>query len=301
VIRPYPKIFTIGQRYIEDIFDGEVVVEEKLDGSQFAFSNIDGEIHMRSKGAIQYRQNPDAMFRQAVDYVSGLDLPERIVFYCEYLRVPKHNTLRYDRIPKNHLMLFGISDVSGTTFCNKNSIQLWAERLDIEPVPCLFEGKIKSIDELMSYLETDSFLGGSKIEGVVAKNYEKAFLLGGQPIPFMAGKFVSEASKEVHRSQWKQENTGKGRWETFKEGFRTEARWQKAVQHLAEARKLEFAPRDIGALVKEIQRDILEEETDYIKDFLFKEYGHEVLKRAIAGFPDHYKKWLAERAFEEVA
>ena len=301
MIGPYPKIFAIGQRYIQDLFDGEVVIEEKADGSQFVFANINGQAHMRSKGTAQYVEKHDAMFKKAVEYVASLDLPDRVVFYCEYLRSPKHNTLKYDRIPKNHLALFGISDVTGTTFCGRDSIELWADRLRIEPIPCLFEGKVKSVDDLMRFLETDSFLGGTKIEGIVVKNYEKAFLLGGQPIPFMAGKLVSEAFKEVHRSTWGRENTGKGRWDTFKEGFRTEARWHKAIQHLAEAGKLEYVPRDIGSLIKEIQQDILEEETDYIKDFLFKEFGQEVLRTAIAGFPDFYKKWLAERAFGEGA
>lgn len=301
MFNPYPKIFSIGTKYIQDIFDGEVDLEEKLDGSQFSMASIGGELHMRSKGAIQYRENPDAMFRQAVDYVAGLDLPDRVVFYCEYLRTPKHNTLKYDRVPKNNLMLFGASDVTGTTFCGHQYIEKWAAKLNIEPVPLLFSGTIKSVEELMGFLDRESFLGGAKIEGVVVKNYGKAFLLGGQPIPLMAGKLVSESFKEVHRTQWKQGHTGKGRWETFKDGFCTEARWMKATQHLAESGRLEHTPRDIGTLIKEVQRDIIEEEEDYIKDFLFKEFGQEVLKRAIAGLPDWYKKHLAEQAFENVA
>lgn len=292
MFNPYPKIFAIGTRYIQDIFDGEVDVEEKLDGSQFSACSIGGELHMRSKGTVQYLEKPDAMFRQAVDYFASLDLPDRVVFYCEYMRIPKHNVLKYGRVPKNNLMLFGASDVTGTTFCCRQYIEKWAAKLDIEPVPLFFSGTIKSSEELIEFLDRESFLGGTKIEGIVVKNYGKEFLLGGQPIPFMAGKLVSEAFKEVHRSQWKQENTGKGRWETFKDGFCTEARWHKAVQHLAESGELEHAPRDIGSLIKEVQRDILEEETDYIKDFLFKEFGQEVLKRAITGLPDWYKKLL---------
>lgn len=297
----YPKIFSIGTRYIKDIFDGDVYVEEKADGSQFCFGSINGDLHMRSKGAVQYLAKPDAMFRQAVDYVAGLDLPDRVVFYCEYLRTPKHNTLKYNRVPKNNLMLFGVSDVTGTVFCSRGSIETWSERLNIEPAPLLLFGQIKSIDELLDLLERESFLGGTKIEGVVVKNYAKEFLLGGQPIPLMAGKLVSEAFKEVHRASWGKEHTGKGRWEAFKDGFCTEARWQKVVQHLAEAGKLQHEPRDIGNLIKEVQRDIIDEETDYIKDFLFEEFGQEVLKRAISGFPDWYKKQLAERTFAEVA
>jgi len=54
-------------------------------------------------------------------------------------------------------------------------------------------------------------LGGCKVEGVVVKNYAKQFLLGGQPMPLMMGKFVSENFKEVNQKTWKGEHTGKGK------------------------------------------------------------------------------------------
>ena len=37
------------------------------------------------------------------------------------------------------------------------------------------------------------------------------------------------------------------------EGLRTEARWRKAVQHLREEGRLERSPKDIGALLVELQ------------------------------------------------
>lgn len=118
-----------------------------------------------------------------------------------------------------------------------------------------------------------------------------------QVFPLMAGKFVSEAFKEVHRAGWKKEHTGKGRWETFVDGYRTEARWHKAIQHLREGGKLDGSPKDIGPLIKEIQKDVAEEERQTIMEFLWKEFGQEVLRKAIAGFPEWYKEQLLAGSF----
>ena len=107
---------------------------------------------------------------------------------------------------------------------------------------------------------------------------------------------MSEAFKEKHQS-WGKENTGKGKWETFKESFRTEARWNKAVQHLRDNGELENAPRDIGVLIKEVHRDIQEEEMDEIKKFLWDELGKDLLRKSTAGFPEWYKEKLLKNSF----
>jgi hypothetical protein len=151
---------------------------------------------------------------------------------------------------------------------------------------------------LQYLLQTESILGGPKIEGFVVKNYERKFLLGGQPMPIMAGKFVREDFKEVHRQSWGKKYTGKGRWETFVESFRTEPRWQKAVQHLAERGELENSPRDIGKLIKEVQGDIIGEEKEAIKEFLWSQFGQEVVRTAVKGLPEWWKEKLLSRSFD---
>ena len=84
----------------------------------------------------------------------------------------------------------------------------------------------------------------------------------------------------------------------FKENYRTEARWAKAAQHLKEAGKLEGTPRDIGKLIVEVKRDIEEEEMEAIKDFLFKQFGEELLRRSTVGLPEYYKNKLLDDSFD---
>lgn len=287
----FPKIFTLGQDYIKDIFLEDVEITEKVDGSQFCMGVINGELNVRSKGSQLYVDNPDKMFKLAVDYALSISksMPEGLVFYCEYLMKPKHNVLKYDRVPKNNIILFGVSDLSGKFYPD---LEHYAQLLGIESVPVLYKGKVTSIEDLKKYLETDSILGGTKIEGFVVKNYSRPFLLGGQPIPLMSGKFVSEAFKEIHGKEWKRDKTGKGKWETYCETFRTDARWLKSIQHLKEKGELENSPRDIGKLLKEIKEDIAAEEKENIMKFLWREFGDELLRKSTAGFPEWYKEHL---------
>ena len=299
MISSYPKIFTVGQDYIRDLFNEEVEITEKLDGSQFVFGKIDGVLYMRSKGAQIFPEAPQKMFLTAIDYVMSLNLPDGIVFYCEYMSKPKHNVLKYERVPLNNLMLFGVADVTGHNFYKKYSdLTMFAEGINIEPAPILFQGKIIEAGDILDLMNTDSHFGGVKIEGIIVKNYHRPFLLGGQPIPLMAGKFVSEKYKEISGKYWSKEHTNKGKWETLKENYRTESRWLKSIQHLRDDNLLENSPKDIGFLIKAIQQDIIDEEKDNIKEFLWKEFGQELLRKSTSGFPEFYKKYLMEKQFE---
>lgn len=286
MISSYPKIFALGTRYVNGILDGEHEITEKIDGSQIAFGIIEGNLYIRSKGKDMDIDAPEKMFAEGVDYIKSIcnRLPSNLVFYGEYLRKPKHNTIAYSRIPKNHIMLFGVMDMSQSF---RMGLDDYADRLEVEAVPVL-KG-----DNLAAILETESVLGGSRIEGIVVKNYGKTVMVGGQVLPLMAAKLVSEKFKEVHRERWGKEEKFKGKWETFCDSFCTEARWRKAVQHLRESGTLKGEPSDIGAIMSEVNMDIEAEERQSISNFLYAERKREVMKAATKGLPEWYKKELA--------
>lgn len=296
MIKAFPKIFALGTDYIKDILDGEVEVTEKIDGSQFVFGRIDGELFVRSKGAMLHFDAPNNMFREGVEYVASIAdrIPDNTVFHGEYLQTPHHNTLTYDRIPKNHICLFSVSD-NTEKYYGHDEITKWAEALEVDAVPLIYKGIISSTDQILEFMGNPSYLGKANAEGVVVKNYNKPFLLGGQPIPVMSGKYVSEQFKEVHRAGWSKENTGRGKWEVFKEGYKTEARWHKAIQFLRDSNDLTESPKDIGKLIARVMQDIEEEEKETIKNFLWKEFGSEVLRTSVQGLPEFYKMWLLKK------
>ena len=83
------------------------------------------------------------------------------------------------------------------------------------------------------------------------------------------------------------------------EHLRTKARWEKAVQHLAEAGVLEDSPRDIGKIIKEIPADIEKEMKSEISEVLWKHFWPQIRRGANAGVAEWYKERLAEGAFVE--
>lgn len=299
MIKAFPKIFAIGQSCISDIFKSEVEITEKIDGSQFNFGKVDGELYLRSKNVQIYPENPDNMFRKAVDYVLSIEdkIENNTVYYSEYLMKPNHGALKYERTPLNKLILFGVSNNIDQFNNSYESIKKQSNEIGIECVPLLFRGVIENPQALLKMLEIKSVLGNVSIEGIVIKNYSQPFLIGNVLIPIMMGKYVSEKYKEVQKTGWKKYRTHKGKFELLKESFRTEARWNKAIQHLRDSGELENAPRDIGKLIKEIQNDITEEEKENIKEFLWNEYSKEILGYAIKGFPEFYKEYLLKENF----
>lgn len=295
----FPKILHIGDKQILDLFEGEVEITEKLDGSQFSFGKIDGEVITRSKG--REFDEPDKLFKPVWEYVHSIadKLPEGIFFYGETLGTPRHSTLAYDRTPKNFFAMFGVYVAETREFLNYDAIKEWSEKLDVDPIPLLYKGEI-SQDKILEMVEdTPSYLGGQNIEGVVVKAYKPWMFLGQIPLSVMSGKYVTEAFKEVHNKDWTRLNTGKGKFDVLKENYRTEARWNKAIQHLKERGELTGTPKDIGALLKEINIDIETEEKENIKDQLYAIYKGDIMKYATHGLAQWYKEKLVKGEINE--
>lgn len=298
-IPSYPSVRNLGHPQIAELMDGLVYVQEKVDGSQFSFGLIDGELLMRSKGAQVYPETADKLFRPAVETVLRLHEEGRLkpgnIYRGEVLCRPKHNTLEYGRVPAGNIALFDVQ-WGEQNYADPRDLPLYAEQLGIESVPLLWYGEIEDAEAVRNFLETDSFLGGAKIEGVVIKNYER-FGKDGKPL---FGKHVSEAFKESHSKQWGERNPGRADVvEKLIETLRTEARWRKAIQHLAEAGELEHSPRDIGKLIAEIQRDVFEEEGVFIRDVLFEHFRRQIGRGVTSHFPEFYKNLLMSRQFQE--
>lgn len=291
---PFPKILHIGDKQIADLFDGPVEITEKVDGSQFGFGKENGKLFCRSKGKEQDLDNPDMMFIEGVEYVKSIQdkIPDNHTFYGEYLQKPKHNTLAYDRIPTNHIALFGVYNYTTKEFYGTQEIAEWASRLGVDAIPVIKTGNAAPEEVLGLVKERVSYLGGQNVEGVVVKAYKPWLFLNQIPLSVMAGKYVTEEFKEVHIKNWKAENTGKGKLEVAVSQYRSEARWNKAVQHLRDDGSLTGSPKDIGPLIKEVRADIIAEEKENIKDMLWKIYENNFLQASVAGLPQWYKEKL---------
>jgi hypothetical protein len=109
----------------------------------------------------------------------------------------------------------------------------------------------------------------------------------------MKAKVVREDFKEVHAGEWGKANpSSKDVVGAIIEAYKTEARWNKAVQHLRDEGRLLEAPQDIGELIKAVNNDVLDEEKEVIKEILFKHYWKDISRGITSGLPEWYKRKL---------
>ncbi len=295
----YTDIFKPGDQFTEDGLLGTLLIEEKIDGSFFAFGiNEDGELVARSKNRQLDINVPDQLFEDAIKYVveifakSSLRDARDIYFYGEYLKKPKHNALAYGRVPKNNIILFDIK-VAGQggalNFVPYQELQRFASEIGLEVVPALHYGPCDK-DQIENLMKLESILGGCKQEGVVVKNFTRNIVVRGRPQAIYL-KFVNPEFKERNQKEH-EPNTD---LPDFLLSFKTEARWNKVVQHLRDDGKLIWAMQDMPILMKELYQDILKEETDNIKAWLFDYYKDVILRNSNRGFADWYKNYLTKR------
>ena len=310
-IRGYDKIYNLGHREIANLTDdGPVVVQEKYDGSQFSFKwDSLGNLIARSKGKLQYQsgmelEEVDAPFRGAVEHLlEQTPHDSEFVFRAEVISKPKHNTLVYDRVPAGYLVLFDVEVVNEfnetALYLDDAGIASAASTLGIDyaQLVAVLPGDSINMDTLNDWLEEESSLGGPKREGVVIKNYRINSLRTGRPL---MGKYVSEAFREVHSREWKGSHPGQGDIIAgILLSLNTEARWLKALQHLADDGLLVGEPKDIGPLMKEVKRDVVDEEYHYIVDKLMEWAVPKIIRGIGNGLPEWYKQLLAEAQFED--
>jgi hypothetical protein len=295
-IHSYSEIFNLGHRAIADLLKYPVIIEEKVDGSQFSFGKKDGELWARSKGQELNMQAPEKMFVAGVNAVNELNLTDGWIYRGEYLKSPKHNALAYERIPLNHVIIFDI-ERGYYNFLSRLEKEDEAQRVGLEVVPILFRGTIESIETFNSLLEADSILGGQKIEGVVIK--PEKYDLFGRDKKVLMGKYVSEKYREIQKVEWKKDNPQQSDiLQVIAARITTAARWEKAIQHLREAGLIEDDPKDIGMLIREIPQDIQKECVDEIKDALWKWAWPQLSRMSTRGMPEWYKEKLLARAFD---
>lgn len=300
------QIYNVGHRVLKEFFNHPVQVQEKIDGSFFAFGlfpeidNGEGPLRLRSKGAVMHVDAPGALFRPAVAMVKALWekglLREGWMYRGEAVCKPKHNSLAYDRTPAGNVILFDIC-TGDEDYLPYQELAAEAARLGLEVVPLIteFAAGTCTAEQLLALLDRESILGGQKIEGVVCKPLVPLFSLDKK---LLMAKFVSEGFKEVHGKAWKEANPKKADVvQALISRYTTAARWQKAVIHLREQGLIEDSPKDIGLIIREVAPDILKEEEEFMKEYLFKWAWPHIARGVVRGLPEWYKEQLVKLQF----
>ena len=326
IIKRFPKIKNMGDRLLTHLFDNESEISEKLDGSQFRiYLDSDGLFEVGSKNQeglelftsrieMTKSNGKHDMFDLAVEQAEKLKLKleiyldgigaENITLYTEYLRSKKHNALCYERVPLNNLYLFGTIYLRDDKIHNMRTSDLitLANELNLESPNILYEGKISNQEDLKEMLEGESILGGTKIEGIVIKNYSKTYpvdlLSTERYVGFpLAGKLVRDEFKEVQGGEWNKQKKASS-IDGIAETYLTEARFLKSIQHLKEEEKLTFEKKDLAILIPEVLKDLLGEEGEQINRIILNKF-HEEFRRRISNYVvKQYTEFLLNKQFE---
>jgi len=291
MLHSYPNVYQLGHKLVSNVLDGYVLVQEKIDGSQISFG-IDnlGDLRIRSKNKEIDIEHPNDMFRLAVEWIvkNRSNLQAGWTYRGEYLQKSKHNTLAYSRVPRNNIILFDICD-GVESYLPYSEVKAEAERIGLEVVPLIAEGELTEANILArkdEWLSRESILGGTKVEGVVIKNYN---VFTAEKKVAMA-KIVRSEFKEQNSSNWKDEHpTLQDIVQRLIETYRTEARWSKAIQHLRDSGELQGEMKDIPLLMKEVSADVLKECKDEIVERLFAYAWPKIMKGITRGLPEWYK------------
>lgn len=254
--------------------DAEIIVQEKMDGSQFSFWVEDGQLVCCSRTSRLDINEPGAMFAKAVAtarlaHRNGL-LEGGEVFYGEAFQRRRHNVLEYGVEPLGGLVLFEVSRSTKT-------IEEHAKEMGCTPVKELYRGPLLPKDELRAMATGISPTLGGRREGVVVKQLAPTY----SRCKIVSPEFAEVKVVKSTKSDNPVADIGRA--------FAQPARYQKALQRLTEQGRITGTERDIGALIGEVRRDMFEEEKDAIAGALFALFSKDVGRAAVANVADWYK------------
>jgi hypothetical protein len=166
-------IFKKTPEEVEKLFDTEIEVTEKLDGSRISVEIREGATKIFKKNDSSPITSIDRIlsryYEKAVSHFENFTpekfktIPENWRFGFEYFPTLRPVSIAYDRMPLNHLVLTDISVRDGKgrvteVITDKPTLDEWAEILEVEGPPLIFKGRL-SPQQKESILE---FLNSSK-------------------------------------------------------------------------------------------------------------------------------------------
>lgn len=182
-----------GKDFIESLFDKFVTVNEKLDASAFGI-----EKNSSTKKLEYFKRNTETpislidrtlmkLYEQPINYFETIDpeilakIPVRWRFGMEYFANDHPQEISYDRLPKNQLVLsyIHVKNSNGKlvrTIQDKKELDSWADLLNIERSPILYQGMLTEDQKIrvMDFLDTpfeklvDKFKTNSFVKFVIS-------------------------------------------------------------------------------------------------------------------------------------
>ena len=146
-----------GKDFLEGLLNKTVIVNEKMDGAFFGAQKNEETgkfIFFKRNAEITYVDRVlSRYYEPAIRHFENLgpdvieQVPSNYHFGMEWFTSPKAQTIAYDRLPKNGLILsyIHVMKEDGSvqeTIQDKETLDAWADLLEIERPPIVFQGKL---------------------------------------------------------------------------------------------------------------------------------------------------------------
>ena len=277
--------------------NSHIIIDEKVDGSQLTIRKLHGILHYYNKNK---EINPmNKCWRNAwICLQNKADIFEEGLWYHgEAFTTRQTNVNEYDRCPKNCWIVYEVVRPNNSILTPEEMHELIKDT-GLETVQLLYNNrsnineKYKNmklqdiINSIMDDIENGiikSCLGNNKPEGIVVKvlnNYNKKE----NKISNTRYKYVRKEFMELHQQKREkiQEVPDNEYIKEIGTIYNVNPRFQKAIQHLKEQNRWNYDDpmKNIQALVDELDKDLLKEALDDIKNMLIIRFWNEISKNA---------------------
>jgi len=262
VFKTYPKVFRVGHKNTQGIFNkGIIVVEEKLDGAnvRWMYDTSRSLFRFGSRKVELTEAKDPGQFRKFVEWlnehISFSDLEEDHIYFAEYM-IP--HTIQYDWDKTPLIIGFDVYNCNTEKFIPLDEAIELFKNIKVPFVPVIDQRPFYEItpDYLDKVIPQSKYYNGTA-EGVVFKNYETQQL----------AKLIAEGFKEVNEQTF-----GKGKKAAKKqsneeyilEKYCPPRRIEKVIKNLVEEWNLPLDMKLMTHLPKKVWNDIIEEEASSI-------------------------------------
>jgi len=203
---------------VTELVGKHLIIEEKIDGSNSGISFDDeGILHLQSRGHYLHGGPREKQFELFKQWASTHQVSFRSILGTRYVLMgewmfAKH-TVFYDALP-HYFMEFDVLDVETAAFLDTPSRRKLLGSLAIEPVPVVYEGKIRCLRDIERLITHSNFISDDRNDNLI-----KAALESRQdPVAVVEHTDMSEDMEGLY-IKWEEDGVVKGRYKFVRSTF----------------------------------------------------------------------------------
>jgi hypothetical protein len=297
--KKFCDVIRYGHKTTKGIFNigDPITVTEKIDGANASFKRDGDKVLAFSRNnPLDESNNLGGFYQWVQANIDPKKLLDGVIYFGEWLNPHK---VKYAPEHTKTFILFAIFNEFTQEYVNFSMVKDEARRLNLKLVPVFYEGEYQSFEHLQSFVgrtELGGVLGGEPMgEGVVIVNYDYKDKYGNQ----IFTKMVVEKFREVQsQKEPRDPNTPESIESLWVKDNMTKARVEKMLHKLVDEGIIEeeFGIEDMGTILKNINRRLIEDMIKEEVDYLPEGYEQKEIGRAVAAkSPTIIKEIIKER------